>query len=412
MLFRSCNSLIYTSIQKLRLAKKPIDILTVTEQVKSDGFLEIVGGAFYITSLTSKIISALNTLTHARIIVEKYLLRECIRICHEYIEESFMDDASPFDVLENMKRDIDDATSFISEDESEPFAVAVDNEVKTKYKQYIDGVKFNGISTGNEDLDYKIGGFEGSNLYVFAAKEGGGKSARAMAFVKSAAEGCVPVDVFSLEMSQRDYVRRFIIDMSSVYTHKYKNNELNRLDWQMIDAAAEKLKKLPISIHDSSMCTPSRIRRILKQKTKKKKKIGMVVVDYIQLMRSDEKAGNREQEIASISRELKSISKEFNIPVIALAQINRESEKEGGAKRPKTSHLRESAALGNDADVVAFIYRPDYYFSYGEHPDEQYSRDNISQTEYELVSELLIAKNRNGEPNTRVIEHFIGAYMR
>lgn len=406
------NSLIYKAILELRKNKKPIDILTVTDELRKKGNLESIGGALYVTQLTSRVVSTTNTLTHSRIVVEKYLLREVIRICGEYISDAFSENVDPFDVLENLKSDTDKAIGFINEDESESFSSALDKEIKEKYKQYINDVKFKGIPTGNSDIDDKIGGFEGSNLYVIAAKEGGGKSARAMAFAKAAAEAEYPVDIFSLEMSIKDYARRFIIEQSSILMSKYRSNNLTRYDWRLIETSVEKLKKLPISIHDSSLCTPNKIRRTLKQKIKKKQKIGMVVVDYIQLMKSDEKTGNREQEIASISRELKSIAKEFDVPVLALAQINRESEKESGAKRPKTSHLRESAALGNDADVVAFIYRPDYYFPYGEHPDDCYSRENISKYEYEITSEFLIAKNRNGEPNQRVSELFIGGYAR
>lgn len=406
------NMVIYDAISKLSKAKSPIDILTVTEQLKKTGELEAAGGVYRLTELTSRVTSVANVVFHARIIVEKFIKREVIRVCMEYIGQAYEEESDPFYLIDDIKVDVDEITSMIEEDDSEPFSIAIKNELKEKREQFDNGVKMRGISTGNRELDSKIGGLEGSCLYVLAAKEGGGKSARALALAKKAAEQDIEVDIFSLEMSQKNYVRRFIIESSSVLMNKYRNNDLSEFDWRNIDLAAGKLRQLPITIHDSSICSPNIIRRRLKKRIKKKGKPGLIIIDYVQLMKSDEKTGNREQEIASISRELKSISKEFDVPVIALAQINRESEKESGARRPRTAHLRESAALGNDADVVMFVYRPAYYFPYGEHPDHEYSPETITKEQYEIASELLIAKNRDGEPNQRVREIFIGGYSR
>lgn len=412
MFYKDANGLIFQAFLSLDKKKEPIDILTTTEQLKKEEHLEICGGSYFITQLTDRVASGAHIVNHARIIVEKFMAREVIRICGEYMSEAFTDMADPFDMLENIKSDVDHVLNSIEVESVESFSDSVKKEIKEKYKNFTNGVKMTGIPTGNESLDEKINGFEGSCLYTIAAKEGGGKSARAMMFGKHAAELNYRVAIFSLEMSQRDYVRRFIIEQSDTLMYKYRSNDLNRYDWQRIEAAADKLCELPINIFDHSLMTPNKIRKHCKWVKKTYKKLGMIIVDYVQLMRSDEKVGTREQEVASISRELKSIAKEFDVPVIALAQINKDAAKRGGALRPNTSDLRESAALGNDADLVAFIYRPEYYFPYGEHPDECYSKNNISESTYKLTSEFLISKNRNGDPNQKVIEYFYGGYSR
>jgi replicative DNA helicase len=213
-------------------------------------------------------------------------------------------------------------------------------------------------------------------------------------------------------MSQRNYVRRFIVESSSILLNKYRNNQLDDYDIRAIDFAASNLVRLPIHIFDSPKCTPNKIRKDAKAVIKRKGKLDFIIVDYLQLMRSDEKSGNREQEIGSISMELKAISKELDIPVLALAQLNKEWGKDGGAQRPKTAHLRESAGIEHSADLIMFVYRPELYFEYGSHPDEQYSRDSIGEAEYNMISELLIGKARDGQVNLKVVENFIGGFMR
>lgn len=411
--YKDNHGLIFKAIQELHKRKDPIDILTCTAELRKQGNLEQVGGAFAITQLTERVASSANILTHARIIVEKFISREVIRIAGEYTTMAFEDETDPFDMLDDLKRDLAEVESGIEVDDSQSFVSLLRTEIAGKRKEIAEGKPL-ALSTGNPELDDLIsGGFRGSKLYVVGAKESGGKSARGLAMSKAVAVAGVDVLVESIEMSARDYCVRFIIEQSSVLSYKYHHNLLDEYDWKQIDFGVSTLERLNIHFRDKGRCTPNKIRKDIKSIFKRTgRHVKFVMVDYIQLMHSDEKTGNREQEIASISREMKSIAKEFDIPVLVLAQINRESEKEGGAKRPKLHHLRESAALGQDGDVVMFVYRPYFYFPYGEHPDEMYSKNNMSENEYEIQSQLLIAKNREGEAHRVVNEIFKGKIMR
>ena len=413
MFYKDSHSMIFKAICSLKAANKPIDLLTVTDQLKTDSNLEAIGGAYAVTLLTNKVASATNIATHAMMVAECFMKREVVRICQEYINDAFSDESDPFDIIENLKTDIATLESGIGEENTESFASAIDSEIKEKKEQIKKGITFNGIKTGNAELDEKIGGFERGCLHILGARSGGGKSARALMFAKKAAEQGYFVAIFSIEMTQRNYIRRFVVESSSVLLTKYRNNNLDDCDLRAIDFAASQLKKLPIHIDDSPMCTPNKIRKVSNRLKKSKgRKVDFIIVDYVQLMKSDEKQGSRELEISNISNELKSISKELDIPILALAQLNKDATREGGAQRPKTSHLRESAALEYNSDLVMFIYRPEVYFPWGDHPDEDYSKDRISETEYNMISELLIGKARDGATNLKIIENFMGGYQR
>lgn len=426
--YKETNGIIYEAIQTLIKDKHPCDILTVTATLKTAGKLDLVGGAYYIEQLTNRVASSANVEYHARVIAEKYLAREIIRISIEYQRTAFDGEEDVFDMIASMKKELDDLENSVGEEQSESFSKSLQDEVKQKKLDVKAGIKINGLSTGNEELDEKIGGFENSCVYILGAKSGMGKSCRAMIFGKKVAEAGKRVAIFSVEMSQKNYVRRFIVESSSVLMNRYKNNQLDSYDLEKIDFAVSNLMRLPIHIFDSPYCTPNKIRKQTKGLIKRFGAVDFIILDYLQITKSDDKAGSREAEVANVSRELKSIAKEFDIPVLALVQLNKDAVKDFGnkAQRPKTYHIRESNAIEFDADCIMFLYRPFAYFNYGDFPLEEvkqkdgtvkvigdeYAPYNITEQDYELISELLIAKQRDGSTNMKVKEKFFGHFQR
>lgn len=401
---------IYSAIIKLKESGSVIDILTVTAYLKKNDLLEKVGGAYAIASLATEVTSAAPIKQYAYLVNEKWIAREIIRISYEHTREAF-NDQDPFDLLDSIEKEISDIRAFISGVEPDKtLPIILDERHKAKVKMVQEGLLNSGISTKNKKLDEVIGGFVKTNLIYMAARPGMGKSVKAMNFAKSVAEQGHGVMFFSLEMSADELVDRLIVEECNIPLHLYRANKINSIDLERIAVGIRNLKKLPIEIIDKASIKPSFVKRKAEvYKRKNKNNLGLIIIDYVQLMRSDEKSTSREQEISSISRNLKSIAKELDVPVIALAQLSREVERTND-KRPELSHLRESGSLEQDADVIMFIYRPSYYFDYGKHPDEEYSMDSVSQSDYDLAAELLIAKNRNGVPNAKIKEKFYGMY--
>jgi replicative DNA helicase len=415
--YKEPNRLIYKAICDLKKENKPIDILTVTNQLKKSGDLDTCGGAYAITMLTTNVSSSAKVEAYARIMMEKYLLRELINLSQIKMSQSYLDDADPFELIDDLKASLQvliDSTGI--EESNDSFSKILDDEFEKKKKSIEAGAKMTGIPTGNPDLDKIIQGFEEGNLVILGGRPGMGKSTRMLLFAKEVARqdpNHISV-IFSLEMTKYELVRKYIIESSDIYMNKYRNNELNPVDITQIEYAISRLKSLNIHIFDTPAIQPKYIRKRLRdiKKRNPNKKIAFVGVDYLQLMRADEKINNREQEIGSISRELKAIAKDENTTVMPLAQLSREVEKDGGDKRPKLSHLRESGAIEQDADVVMFVYRPSYYFDWGQHPDNKYSQESCEEAQFNMASELIIAKNRNGESSIIVDELFIGSVSR
>lgn len=408
------NSIIFQAILGLQTEKKPIDIITVTNKLKTMSKLETVGGAYAITKLTSNISSDAHLETHARVIVEKYLYRELIRISSEATKNSFNESVDVFELFDEVTKDIQDTMLFINEQmPDKPLAISIDERVEQKKDLIQAGVNFTGIPTGHSKLDEYTGGWQKGNLIILAARPSMGKSVKAMDFVKKAAQTAQENEVvifFSLEMSTEELIDRMIVADAQIDFKKYKSNQLTPDEIISMDASAKRLKALPIVIIDRAGINPKFIRKKLRSLEKKGKKVRLASVDYLQLMHSDEKINNREQEISYISRTLKAVAKEFDFSIIALAQLSRAVEGTSD-KRPMLSHLRESGAIEQDADVIMFIYRPSYYFEYGKHPDEDYSPNNITEQAYNRAAELIIAKNRNGMPSVRISEFFVGEFQ-
>ena len=386
--YKESHQKIYAAIQSLFGKSEPIDILTVTNELKASGDLEIVGGPYYITSLTSRIASAANVEYHARIILQKHIQRELITISSEIIKDAYEDTTDVFNLLDkaenrlfevsetNLRRGIEDMPSLVKQARDEIIA-ARDSETHLV-----------GIPTGFTELDRITNGWQRSDLIILAARPSMGKTALALSMARNmAVDFNKSVAVFSLEMSAVQLVTRLIASESEIRSDKLKRGDLAGHEWQKLDSKIQQLIEARLYIDDTPALTIFELRAKCRR-LKQQHGIDMVFVDYLQLMSGGgDNKGNREQEISQISRSLKALAKELNIPVLALSQLSRAVEnRPGQSKRPILSDLRESGAIEQDADLVLFIYRPEYY-----------KLDAFEDgTSTHRVAELIIAKHRNG----------------
>jgi replicative DNA helicase len=412
--YKDNHGLIFKAISDMVKAKEKVDILTVTAHLKKKGELDSVGGAFYITQLTNRVVTSANVEVHSRYIAEAYLAREIIRISGEYNSRAYTNQEDVFDMIEEMHKEIDDIKNFgIDSNSDVPFQISVKERIKQKEEMRAKGVTLTGISTGDSRLDNIISGFNKGGLYVFAGAPAMGKSVKGMNYAEKAAKQGYTVPFFSLEMPKDDLIDRLIVEECKIPLHDYRANRMSDLDIQKMKAAGDALIKLPIIIYDEPSASPNFIRRKLKQLVKRGVNLGMAVIDYAQLLKGDGKFGTREQEVSSVVKELKVIAKEFNIPIILLAQVGR-GIYQTPDRRPDLNHLRETSEIQNSADFVAFIYRPSYYFDHQDHPDYKGNETskiyNMDKPSYDLASELIIAKNRGGIPNAVLYENFYGQY--
>jgi replicative DNA helicase len=397
--YKDAHQMIFKAIQNLFAKIQPIDILTVTNELKLMGELEAVGGPFYVTQLTNRIASAANIEFHTRILLQKFIQRELIRVSTETIRDSFEDTSDVFDLLDKAESDL----FSISEGSLSRNFSTMQSLVSEAVKQ-IEAARnhegtFRGLPSGFTELDRFTAGWQRSDFVVIAARPGMGKTAFVLSMARNIAVTFKkPVAFFSLEMSAVQLVTRLISAESQLPAEKLKKGNLESYEWEQLNAKIGPLIEAPLLIDDS----PSLNIFDLRAKCRRLKQhydIQMVIIDYIQLMRgSGEKGGNREQEISNISRSLKALAKELDIPVIALSQLNRSVETRSTSKKPVLSDLRESGAIEQDADMVIFIYRPEYY--------------NITDDEKGStigMADLIIAKHRNG-PTGEVRLRFIGKY--
>lgn len=394
---------IYGAIRELFGSSSPIDLLTVTNQLRKNGELEASGGAAYISQLTNRVASTAHVEFHARVIAEKYIKRELIRMSSEVIKEAYDDTKDVFDVLNtaegelfkiaenNMGKNVDVMQNVVRE--------AIE-EIE-KASQNSDGIS--GVPTGFIDLDKLTSGWQRSDMIVIAARPAMGKTAFVLSMARNTAvDHNMGVAVFSLEMSSVQLVKRLIASETRLSAEKLRKGDLAEHEFQQLHTRISKLATAPIYIDDTPGISVFDLRAKCRR-LKMQYGIDMVIIDYLQLMTAggSKGGGNREQEISTISRSIKEIAKELNVPIIALSQLSRSVEQRGGDKRPVLSDLRESGAIEQDADIVSFIYRPEYY---GFLQDEE---GNSNQG----VGEIIIAKHRNGALDT-VRLRFIGQYAR
>lgn len=390
--YKDAHQIIFKAIHQLFHRSEPIDILTVTNELKRTGQLDIVGGPFAITQLTNRVASAANIEYHARIILQKHIQRELIRISSETIKDAYEDTSDVFSLLDRAEKNLFE----VAQGNIRRNFMEMSQMVSEAYKQIetarSQGTGITGVQSGFTNLDRITSGWQKSDLIVLAARPGMGKTAFVLSLARNAAIGFNrPVAVFSLEMSSVQLVQRMISSETGIPSEKLRKGTLDNVEWQKLTSMTGKLSSAPVYIDD----TPSLSIFDLRSKCRRLKQmhdIQMVIIDYLQLMRGDVegKGGNREQEISSISRSLKAIAKELDVPIIALSQLSRAVESRGGSKRPQLSDLRESGAIEQDADMVMFIYRPEYY-------GIEYDED---QSPTKGMAEVIIAKHRNGALDT------------
>ncbi|MEO6190414.1 MAG: replicative DNA helicase [Saprospiraceae bacterium] len=388
--YKPTHQIIYNVMIYLFEHTQPIDVLTVSEQLRKMGQLEEVGGLPFILELSNKVSSSANTEYYARIVAQKFIQRELIRVSTLIIKDAFEDSKDVLDMLDQAEQNLYEITDKNLRRGYETVG-SLARKAQKQLEELSNSVEgMTGIPSGFPDLDKLTSGWQKSNLIIVAARPGMGKTALTLALARNAAlDYHKPVALFSLEMNNLELVNRLISMEAEIEGSKLRNARLEEYEWTQLNYAIEKLSDAPLFIDD----TPSLNVFELRAKCRRLHQnhgISMVIIDYLQLMTigGSDKRTNREQEISSISRALKGLAKELNIPVIALSQLNRQAETNTGNKRPQLSHLRESGAIEQDADMVLFIYRPEYY-----------DLDDPGEVVRGLT-ELIIAKHRNGATDT------------
>ena len=387
--YKTAHQLIFEAIYQLFQDSQPIDLLTVSSELRKKGKLESVGGEFYLVQLSQRVASSAHIEFHARIILQKFIQRSLIKISNEIIESAYKESTDVFDLLDEAESKLYDVTQGNIKKSSETAQNLV-MEAKKKIEEISKRDGLSGVSTGFEKLDKLTSGWQPSDLIIIAARPGMGKTALTLSMARNIAVGKqIPVAFFSLEMSSVQLITRLISSETGLSSEKLRTGKLADHEWQQLNVKVTDLEKAPLFIDD----TPSLSIFDLRAKARRLSSqhgIKLIVVDYLQLMTAgaSSKTGNREQEISTISRNLKALAKELNIPVIALSQLSRAVETRGGTKRPMLSDLRESGAIEQDADIVSFIYRPEYY-----NIDEW---DDDERTPSQGQAEFIVAKHRNG----------------
>ncbi|WP_136479528.1 replicative DNA helicase [Acetivibrio thermocellus] len=382
--YREDHREIFEAIMDLYEKGEPIDLITVAEQLKVRGSLEAVGGLEYLTNLASLVPTTANAKHYAKIVEEKSILRRLIKASSEIINMGYEAAEEVSYVLDKAEKSIFDV---LEKRNTQGFALIKDvlidtfNRLEELYnnKGYITG-----IPTGFVDLDYKTAGLQNSDLILIAARPAMGKTSFVLNIAQYAAiHAKVPVAIFSLEMSKEQLVNRMLCCEAMVDSQKMRTGKLEDSDWQKVARALGPLSEAPIYIDDTPGLSVAEIRAKCRR-LKLEKNLGLVVIDYLQLMQGRGKSESRQQEISEISRSLKILAKEINVPVLTLSQLSRAPELRSD-HRPILSDLRESGAIEQDADIVMFLYRDDYY-----NPD----------TEKKNIAEVIIAKHRNGSTGT------------
>ena len=394
--YRTDNRAIYEAILNLYNRAEPVDIITVKAELESLGKFEQVGGLEYLASLPDKVPTTANATKYIKIVEEKSTLRNLIKTANEIIELGYDPTEDVSDIMEGAEKKI---FNIMQNKDKKSYAVIKDvlvdsfTQLEELYnrKQHITGVP-----SGFTELDYKTAGFHSSDLVLIAARPAMGKTAFALNIATNAAvRANVPVAIFSLEMSKEQLVNRILCSEAMVDSNKVRTGKLEEDDWTKLAGSIGPLSEAEIYIDDTPGISITEIRAKCR-KLKLEKNIGMVVIDYLQLVQgSNKRNGSREQEISEISRSLKILAKEIGVPVIALSQLSRAAEQRPD-HRPMLSDLRESGAIEQDADIVMFLYRDDYYNKDSEKKD---------------IAEVIIAKHRGGSTGT-VELLWLGSYTK
>lgn len=395
--YRESHSLIYKAIVSLYEKKMPIDVVTVTDQLEKEGILEEIGGASYLTTLVNSVPSATRVAHYANIVQEKATLRRLIKAGQEVIDLGYQEEKDLERILDQAEQSI----FSISQKYLKQYFIPI-KEILAESFERIDKLHrhkgmLRGIPTGFDDLDNLLAGLQPSDLIILAGRPSMGKSSFCSSLALNAAvESKLPVGIFSLEMSKEQVVDRLICNQAGVDSWKLRTGNLDDEDFPKIGYAMGVLSEAPIFIDDSATLTALEI-RTKARRLQAEHGLGLIIIDYLQMMHglSSRASESRVQEISEISRSLKALARELNVPVIAVSQLSRAVEQRP-SHIPQLSDLRESGSIEQDADVVMFIYREDYY-------DKDTERKNIA--------DILVRKHRNG-PIGDIELYFIPEQMR
>ena len=389
--YSEAHRIVYNAIEKLSAELKPIDLLTVTDKLKQEGKLKAIGGPQFLARLTQKVASAANLDYHATIVAQKYVQRELIRTADEILQRSFDESKDIADLIGFAEHEILRVSEGHISKEVQSSDKIMKETLKLIEEAQKKGGRINGVPTGFTDLDKLTLGWQPSDMIIIAARPSMGKTAFVLSMARNiAVMEQKPVAFFSLEMSATQLMMRLLVAEAQLDSRDVRSGRITPSQWAHLEMSSQALSNAPLFIDDTPALPITEFRSKVR-KLRAQHKIELVIIDYLQLMTGpQETKGNREQEVAYISRTLKAIAKELNIPIIALSQLNRSVESQGGSKRPQLSNLRESGAIEQDADIVAFIHRPEYY--------------GLTQLEdgttTKNLAELIVAKHRNGAVDT------------
>ena len=387
--YEKSHELIYTAVRDLAMRQEPVDMMTVVEQLKRMGSLDLVGGPVYISELTNKVASTAHLEFHARIIAQKYLARELIRFSATVQDKAFDETVDVDDLMQEAEGSLFE----ISQRNVKKDVMQINPVIKDALKMLERAANqeggMSGLRSGFDGLDKITSGWQNSDLVIIAARPAMGKTAFVLSMAKNMAVNYnIPVALFSLEMSNVQLVNRLIVNVCEIPGEKIKSGRLENYEWEQLDFKIKELYDAPIYIDDTPSLSVfesrTKARRLVREHN-----IQCIIIDYLQLMNaSGMNFGSREQEVSTISRSLKGLAKELNIPIIALSQLNRGVEARQGieGKRPQLADLRESGAIEQDADMVCFIHRPEYYKIY----EDEKGNSLVG------LAEIIIAKHRNG----------------
>ncbi len=379
------HQIIYQSLLELSKALEPIDLLTLSNELRRTKKYEDVGGAAYLTLLSTKVASSANIEYHAKIVAQKYIQRELIRVSTQILSQAFSEEIDVSDLLDESERLLFEVAEGHIKKESQKIDKVINlslDKLKAASKQN----ELVGVPSGFTAIDRITSGWQPSDLIIVAARPSMGKTAFVLSMAKLIAFKKIPVAFFSLEMSDTQLVNRLIVSETRIPAEKIRTGKLEDYEWAQLDSKLQPLIDSPIFIDDTPALNIFELRAKCRR-LKAQNDIKIIIIDYLQLMRGDEKSKfSREQEVSTISRSLKALAKELDVPIIALSQLNRSVETRSGHKRPQLSDLRESGAIEQDADLVLFIHRP----------EKMGITEDDDGNSTKGLAEILIEKHRNG----------------
>ncbi|MDA3793397.1 MAG: replicative DNA helicase [Elusimicrobia bacterium] len=386
--YRTPHKNIFAVIKDLFAENEAVDIVTVSEKLKKKKELKGVGGFDFLSRLVDEVVSSANVTYYAKIVKDKYLLRQLIKISTDLIEESYDESKDARQLIDAAEQGVFNIRQENVTTGFQSMADMIENSIDTIEMLHNQEGSVSGIATGFRDLDKILSGLHPGNLIVVAARPSMGKTSFGLNIAQYIGlNKKVPVGIFSLEMSIKDLMMRMLCSEAKVESSRVRDGFIGKGEWAALTTAAGKIKESKIFIDDTPSITPMEMKARARRLKAEHPDLALIVVDYLQLMPGEPGSGydNRQQEITFISRSLKVLAKEIDVPVMALSQLSRAPEKRGGDSRPRLSDIRESGAIEQDADVVLFLYRPSYYKNQKEVLPEE-----------ENIAKIIIGKQRNG----------------